>query len=152
MLFRSWDMVHPEMIMLGTRNGEDTAATQALRKLYRTIINNTPREIIGTWEEIESIKVFYNTFISMKIGLVNMVQDVAERLGHMNAEAVCDALAGSTRRIMGPAYMTPGMGDGGACHPRDNIALRHLAERLDLGYDLFDAVMRSREKIGRAHV
>lgn len=31
------------------------------------------------------------------------------------------------------------------CHPRDNIALRHLAERLDLGYDLFDAVMLSRE-------
>ncbi len=144
-----WDMVHPEMIMLGTRDGEETAATQALRNLYRTIVDNSPREILGTWEEIESIKVFYNTFISMKIGLVNMVQDVAERLGHMNAEAVCDALAGSTRRIMGPAYMTPGMGDGGACHPRDNIALRHLADRLDLGYDLFDAVMRSRESQAR---
>jgi UDPglucose 6-dehydrogenase len=46
---------------------------------------------------------------------------------------------------MGPGYMKPGMGDGGACHPRDNIALRYLAERLDLGYDLFDAVMYSRE-------
>ena len=43
-------------------------------------------------------------------------------------------------------YMKPGMGDGGACHPRDNIALRHLANRLNLGYDLFDAVMLSREK------
>jgi UDPglucose 6-dehydrogenase len=31
------------------------------------------------------------------------------------------------------------------CHPRDNIALRWMAENLDLGYDLFDAVMRSRE-------
>lgn len=31
------------------------------------------------------------------------------------------------------------------CHPRDNIALRYLAEKLDLGYDLFDSVMRSRE-------
>lgn len=56
-----------------------------------------------------------NTFISAKVGLVNMVQDVAERLGHMNAELVCDALAQSTRRIMGPAYMKPGMSDGGAC-------------------------------------
>jgi len=37
------------------------------------------------------------------------------------------------------------MGDGGACHPRDNIALRWMAEDLDLGYDLFDAVMHSRE-------
>jgi UDPglucose 6-dehydrogenase len=41
--------------------------------------------------------------------------------------------------------MKPGMGDGGACHPRDNIALRFMAEQLDLGYDLFDAVMLSRE-------
>jgi UDPglucose 6-dehydrogenase len=47
---------------------------------------------------------------------------------------------------MGPGYMKPGMGDGGACHPRDNIALRWMAEELDLGYDLFDAVMLSREK------
>jgi len=31
------------------------------------------------------------------------------------------------------------------CHPRDNIALRHLADKLDLGYDLFDAIMNARE-------
>jgi UDPglucose 6-dehydrogenase len=41
--------------------------------------------------------------------------------------------------------MKAGMGDGGACHPRDNIALRYLAEKLDLGYDLFDAIMNARE-------
>jgi UDPglucose 6-dehydrogenase len=75
-----------------------------------------------------------------------MIQDVAENLGNINAEVVCDALATSDRRIMGPGYMKPGMGDGGACHPRDNIALRWMAEDLDLGYDLFDAVMLSREK------
>ena len=37
------------------------------------------------------------------------------------------------------------MGDGGPCHPRDNIALRFLVNKLDLGYDLFDAIMTSRE-------
>jgi len=42
--------------------------------------------------------------------------------------------------------MTAGMGDAGPCHPRDNIALRYLAERLDLGYDIFDTVMHAREK------
>ena len=42
--------------------------------------------------------------------------------------------------------MTAGMGDGGACHPRDNIALRWMAEELDLGYDLFDSIMNAREK------
>ena len=47
----------------------------------------------------------------------------------------------STYRILGPAYMKAGMGDGGGCHPRDNIALRYMAENLGLGYDLFDAIM-----------
>jgi UDPglucose 6-dehydrogenase len=48
-------------------------------------------------------------------------------------------------RIMGPKYMTAGMGDAGACHPRDNIALRWLAQEYDIGYDLFDTVMHARE-------
>ena len=140
-----WDMVNPEMVMIGTEDGSETGDAKELVDFYKTIMQNDPRYIIGTWEETECIKVFYNTFISAKVSLVNMIQDVAEKLGHVNAEVVCDALAASDRRIMGPGYMKPGMGDGGACHPRDNIALRYLAERLDLGYDLFDAVMRSRE-------
>lgn len=41
--------------------------------------------------------------------------------------------------------MTAGMGDAGACHPRDNIALRWLAKEYDLGYDIFDTVMHARE-------
>ena len=45
--------------------------------------------------------------------------------------------------------MTAGMGDGGGCHPRDNIALRFLAQKLDLGYDMFDAIMIAREQQAR---
>ena len=141
-----WDMVNPEMVMIGTRDGSETGDAKELTDFYKTIMQNEPRYVIGTWDECECIKVFYNTFISAKVSLVNMIQDVAEKQGNINAEVVCDALAASDRRIMGPGYMKPGMGDGGACHPRDNIALRWMAEQLDLGYDLFDAVMLSREK------
>jgi len=140
-----WDMVNPEMVMIGTEDGSETGDARELVDFYKTIMQNEPRYIIGTWDETECIKVFYNTFISAKVSLVNMIQDVAEKQGNINAEVVCDALATSDRRIMGPGYMKPGMGDGGACHPRDNIALRWMAEELDLGYDLFDAVMLSRE-------
>ena len=141
-----WDMVNPEMVMIGTEDGSETGDAKQLVDFYKSIMQNSPKYIIGTWDETECIKVFYNTFISAKVSLVNMIQDVAENLGNVNAEVVCDALANSDRRIMGPGYMKPGMGDGGACHPRDNIALRWMAEDLDLGYDLFDAVMLSREK------
>lgn len=141
----SWDMVNPEMVMIGTKDGEETGDSQELIDFYKTIMENDPRYVVGTWDECECLKIFYNTFISTKIGLVNMIQDVAERLGNINVDVVTEALAASTMRIMGPQYMTAGMGDGGACHPRDNIALRWLAQELDLGYDMFDAVMTGRE-------
>ena len=109
-------------------------------------MKNNPQINVGTWDEAEAIKIFYNTFISAKIGLVNMIQDVAEKNGNINVDVVTDALKAATQRITGPRYLTAGMGDAGACHPRDNIALRYLAERLDLGYDLFHAIMHSRDK------
>jgi UDPglucose 6-dehydrogenase len=141
-----WDMVNPEMVIIGTEDGSITGDASELIDFYKVFMQNEPRYEVGTWDEAEAIKIFYNTFISTKLALVNMVQDVAETNGNMNVDIVTSALAKSTHRIMGPAYMKAGLGDAGACHPRDNIALRYLAERLDLGYDLFDSIMTAREK------
>jgi len=141
----AWDFVNPEMVMIGTEDGSETGDARELVDFYRTVIKNDPRYEVGTWDECECIKVFYNTFISTKIGLANMIQDVAMKQGNINVDVVTNALAKSTKRIMGPQYMTAGMGDGGACHPRDNIALRYMAQELGLGYDIFDAIMNARE-------
>jgi UDPglucose 6-dehydrogenase len=140
-----YDMTNPEMIIVGTEDGTATDDALELVSFYNPLMQNNPRYELGTWEEAESIKIFYNTFISTKVALVNMIQDVAERSGNMCVDVVTGALERSTQRITGPAYMKAGMGDGGACHPRDNIALRYLAEKLDLGYDLFDSIMKARE-------
>jgi len=144
------DMVNPEMIMIGTEWGLKgklcRERSQLLESFYNTVCDNYPRVEMGTWEEVESMKIFYNTFISNKIALVNMIQDVAQRLGNMDVDRVTEALAKSTKRIVSPAYMKAGMGDGGACHPRDNIALRWLAQDLGLGYDLFEGIMTARER------
>lgn len=138
----AWDMVNPEMVIIGTETGNPP---QKLIDFYETIITPKTRYEIGTWEEAECIKIFYNTFMSAKLSLVNMIQDVAVKNGNINVDVVTKALENSNKRITGPQYMTAGMGDGGACHPRDNIALRHLAESLDLGYDIFSTIMISRE-------
>lgn len=144
------DFLNPEMIMIGTKNGLSGSSckikTELLIDLYNTVCENNPRFVTGTWEEIESVKIFYNTFISNKLALVNMIQDVANKLGHINTDVVTKALANSTKRITSSAYMKAGMGDGGSCHPRDNIALRWLAKELDLGYDLFESIMTARER------
>jgi UDPglucose 6-dehydrogenase len=144
------DMVNPEMIMIGTEWGVKgklcKQRTELLESFYNVVCDNYPRVESGTWEEVESMKIFYNTFISNKIALVNMIQDVAQNIGHMNVDRVTQALSRSTKRIVSPAYMKAGMGDGGACHPRDNIALRWLAKELGLGYDLFESIMTAREQ------
>jgi UDPglucose 6-dehydrogenase len=140
-----WDMANPEMVIIGTEDGNPTALAGELIDLYKPIMENSPRYEIGTWDECEAIKIFYNTFISAKVGLVNMIQDFALKIGNINVDVVTTALANSTMRIMGPKYMTAGMGDAGACHPRDNIALRWLAKEYNIGYDLFDTVMHARE-------
>ena len=141
----AWDMVNPEMVMIGTENGKESLEAHSLIHFYNEIMENEPRYEVGTWDDCECIKVFYNTFISAKIGLVNMIQDVAERQGNINVDVVTNALKKSTQRIMGPSYMKAGMGDGGACHPRDNIALRYMAQELNLGYDLFAEIMKARD-------
>ena len=144
-----WDMVNPEMVIIGTQDGSETGDAKILIEFYDQLMKNNPRYVVGTWDEAESIKIFYNTFISTKIGLVNMIQDVAMKNGNINVDVVTDALARSTTRIMSTKYMTAGMGDAGPCHPRDNIALRWLAENLNLGYDIFNTVMHAREMQAR---
>ena len=143
------DFLDPEMLMIGTVDGDHTDTVEYLITFYEHVTGIRPRTVVGTWEEMECTKIFYNTFISAKLSLVNMIQDVSERVRHINVDIVTDALAKSTKRIMGPAYMKAGMGDGGPCHPRDNIALRWLASEIDLGYDLFDAIMSAREMQAR---
>jgi len=141
-----WDMVNPEMVILGTEDGDVTTDAALMRDFYAPLMQNNPRYAIGTWDEAECIKIFYNTFISAKLSLVNMIQDVAVKNGNVNVDVVTTALANANIRITSGKYMTAGMGDAGPCHPRDNIALRHLSEQLDLGYDIFDTIMMARER------
>ena len=144
------DMINPEMIMIGSKNGmagkNCKIRSELLESFYNQVCDNFPRVEFGTYEEVESMKIFYNTFISNKVALVNMIQDVSHKIGNMDVDVVTTALAKSTKRIISSAYMKAGMGDGGACHPRDNIALRWLAKELDLGYDMFESIMTAREK------
>ena len=146
----SWDVINPEMIMIGSENGlQGTNCkihSEMLANFYHLVCDNSPRIEIGTFEDIEAMKVFFNTFVSTKLAFVNMIQDVGHRLGHMDVDNVTQALSKCNVKLMSPAYMKPGMGDGGACHPRDNIALRWLAKELDLGYDIFETIMTAREK------
>jgi UDPglucose 6-dehydrogenase len=96
----------------------------------------------------ELTKVAYNTFIGMKIVFANTMMEICHHTG-ADVDDVTNALGQATERLMSPRYMSSGMGDGGPCHPRDNIAMSWLAERLDLGSDFFDSLITMRENHSR---
>ena len=42
------DMVNPEMVMIGTEDGSETGDARELVDFYKTIMQNSPRYIVGT--------------------------------------------------------------------------------------------------------
>ena len=144
-----WDMQNPECLIIGTCTGAPDADSELITNFYKPLMQNNPRINLGTWDEAECIKIFYNTYISLKVSYVNMIQDVAQKNGNINVDVVTDAIKAATLRLTSGKYLTAGMGDAGPCHPRDNIALSWIAQELDLGYDLFKSIMETREAQAR---
>ena len=142
------DFLAPDIMMLGFQSWphpDYKTKADKLIEFYKTVqTKREPHTTLGTWEEAECIKIFHNTYISAKVGIANMIQDVTMKIGHSNPSVVAESLRHADR-IVSEKYMEPGMGDGGPCHPRDNIALSWLAEKIDLGYDLFKSIMQARE-------
>lgn len=134
------DFLNPEFVLLGS---DDEDALTQVEALYRTI-HNRPIHAVSI-ESAELTKVAYNCFISMKIVFANMVMEICQKTG-ADCDAVADGLALAADRITSPAYMRGGMGDSGACHPRDNQAMSWLAQRLDLSVDLMGYVSQAREQ------
>lgn len=135
------DFLNPEYVLFGVW---DEGAAAKAECLYKTLHSRPFYKT--TIENAELIKVAYNTFIGLKIVFVNTLMEICHKTPGTDVDAVTDALKLANDRLISTRYMTAGMGDGGGCHPRDNIALSWLAKRLNLSYDLFEAVMMAREK------
>jgi UDPglucose 6-dehydrogenase len=135
------DFLNPEFVLFGVRDPE---AADRARELYGTLHDRPLYET--SIENAELIKVAYNTYITMKVCFTNVLMEICHKVEGCDIDGVTAALAFGTQRLLSPAYMTGGMGDGGGCHPRDNIALSWLARELDLSYDWFEGVMTARER------
>jgi UDPglucose 6-dehydrogenase len=135
------DFLHPEIVLFGV---DDEWASNKAKKFYRTLHHSPFYDT--TIENAELIKVVYNTFIGTKIAFTNTVMEMCHKLPNTNADDVMNALKMCDDRIISDKYLSGGMGDGGGCHPRDNIALSWLSQELDLSHDWFDNIMKQREK------
>lgn len=134
------DYTNPEFWLIGVQEEE---SAKDLARFYATISDAPP--MITDVTTAEGIKVFYNTFITAKTVLANLYGEMAHRCG-MNVDDIYKAITLSTHRLLSPLYLKSGMGDGGGCHPRDNIALSWLAREVGLSFDFFEALMTARER------
>tara|TARA_R100000005_G_C4986271_1_gene194546 strand:- start:79 stop:1347 length:1269 start_codon:yes stop_codon:yes gene_type:complete len=133
------DFTNPEFVLFGV---DDENAAKVAEDFYKTI-HEKPFYKTDV-KSAELIKVAYNTFIGMKIVFANTMMEICYHTG-ANVDSVTDAMGLADDRLMTKKYLSGGMGDGGGCHPRDNIAMSWLANKLNLSHNFFDDLMRARE-------
>ncbi len=137
-----YDYMHPEFVLLGA---DDKEAAQTMHNFFNDFYG---RDLVQemTIESAELTKVAYNTYLGAKIGIANMLMEICHKIPNTNIDSIYNALSQATDRVVSSKYMKGGMGDGGACHPRDLIAMSWLAQKLNLSHDLFDDIMKARER------
>ena len=140
------DFLDPEFTLIGEKlvASSSSRAGEILAEFYNTI-QDSPK-LRMTWDNAETVKMCYNTFIGFKIIFANTLMQICHNTPGGDCDIVSDALSQATDRLISKKYLRGGMGDGGACHPRDNLALSFLSDELGLSYNVFDFVMTVREK------
>lgn len=133
------DYLNPEFNLIGFH---DLKAAAQLQEFYKTI-NDAPA-LVTDITTAEAIKVSYNTFITMKTVLANTWGELAHKVG-ANVDHIFKSWSMSQKRLLSPRYLKAGVGDGGGCHPRDNIALSWLAREVELSHNIFEDLMEARE-------
>ena len=133
------DFLNPEFVLLGV---DDESAAEKVIDFYSTIHN---KKVFSTSvKNAELVKVAYNTFIGMKIVYANTMMEICQKTG-CDVDQIIDAISLSDQRLISGKYLRGGMGDGGGCHPRDNIAMSWLSRKLNLSHDFFNDLMVARE-------
>lgn len=125
------DFLAPERIVLG---GE-APAVQRVAALYRPV----RRPVIRcSRRSAELAKYAANALLAMRLSAINEIAAIA---GALDADAAEVAAAAGTDPRIGQGYLTPGLGWGGSCFPKDVPALARMAEMAGCGHALLDATI-----------
>jgi UDPglucose 6-dehydrogenase len=128
------DFLNPNFHLLGQfdeRSGDILECVQ-----HKISQNDAPVRRMSL-ENAELAKIAINSFITMKVSFANLVAELAARLPGGDVDIVTDALGMDSR--IGHKYLTGGLGFGGPCFPRDNVALEFLGRQLGVDCRLLAA-------------
>ena len=127
------DYLNPDLYLIGEF---DNQSGNNLESVYsRVATNNAPSKRMSI-ENAELAKLAVNSFVTIKISYANMLAELCEKLPGGNVDVVTDAI-GIDKRI-GRRYLTGGLGFGGPCFPRDNLALHFVGQHLGASTPLLE--------------
>ena len=147
------DFLYPDRIVIGTDNA---ACAERLRLIYQPLTDGSyyrradailpdralpspPPFIVTTAKSAELIKYASNAFLAMKISFINAVATICESVG-ADVDQVREGI-GSDARI-GRGFLSPGIGYGGSCFPKDLSAYRAVARECGYDFRLLEEVVR----------
>jgi UDPglucose 6-dehydrogenase len=119
------DSFTPDRIVAGVLRPR---AERLLREVYATQLADGIPLLVTGLETAELVKVSANAFLATKISFINMVAEVCEKSGADVLE-LADAIGLDAR--IGRNFLSPGLGFGGGCLPKDIRAFQAVASRLD---------------------
>ncbi len=134
------DFFYPRRIVIG---GVDVAAVRAVTDIYRLGMINPVPILTTNNETAEMIKYASNTFLATKVGFINELAGLCDRLG-VNVLDVAQGMGLDPR--ISPEFLEPGPGWGGSCFGKDMLEFSGLAEANDYKLIIGDAVLASNRR------
>jgi UDPglucose 6-dehydrogenase len=128
------DLASPDAVLIGE---SDPRSGELLVGVYKTVCDNDPPIVRTTFYNAEVAKLALNVFITTKISLANAFAEICEQLPGGDVDTVTKFLGLDSR--VGPKYLKGGLGYGGPCFPRDNLAFITLARQLNIQAQLQEA-------------
>ncbi len=131
------DFLYPDFTLIGEF---DERCGSQLEACYALIMGNNPPCMRMSIENAELTKIALNTYVTTKITYANMLSEMCERIPGGDVDVVTNALGFDSR--IGPKYLKGGIGYGGPCFPRDNVALGVIARALGMKAEIAEATDR----------
>jgi len=123
--FAVQDSLAPDRIVLGVTSD---GAEARLRQVYRAPLEAGTPLLVMDLETAELVKVAANAFLATKISFINAMAEICEEAG-ADVIPLAEALGHDAR--IGRRFLSPGLGYGGGCLPKDIRGFRATAA--DLG-------------------
>jgi len=130
------DFFSPHRVVVGDDGGW---AGDAVVELYAPLGAPLVRTDVAS---AEMIKLAANAFLATKISFINEIANVCEETG---ADVLEVARGMGLDRRIGPHFLSPGIGYGGSCFPKDVSALKQLAGNSGYHFQLLTAVIEVNE-------